>query len=161
MFQYYLFCIGSVLLIFANCLQDTILRNAPAHGSAPYGYTGLLGPLNWANLDRENYSTCATGRYQSPVNLDDKTVPVDNTNFPRLSYPPFTGAAMSNTGHTIKVQPPSHAAITTTYKQQLYILSEFHFHLPSEHRVYEEFFVAEMHLVHRKASKTIFMLSCL
>ena len=138
-----------------------MLRDSHGSGAVTYGYTGLSGPLNWADPSFANSPICATGRYQSPVNLDDKTVPVDKTNLPRLSYPPFTGAAMSNTGHTIKVQPPSHASVTTTYKEQVYILSEFHFHLPSEHRVYEEFFVAEMHLVHTKASKAIFMSSCL
>jgi carbonic anhydrase len=33
-----------------------------------FGYTGLIGPLNWASLAPEN-EACKTGKNQSPINV--------------------------------------------------------------------------------------------
>jgi len=133
----------------ASCLHGTsLLRREDAGGGkvkiSDFGYTGLQGPLNWAGLSDEN-SACAHSSIQSPIVLDDsiehaKVVPVmviDN-----VEEAPF-----ENLGTTVEVVVNG----TTTLGHKVFNLQQFHFHTPSEHRIREEYFPLEAHMVHEAA----------
>jgi carbonic anhydrase len=42
---------------------------------------------------------------------------------------------------------------TTEFENKTFNLKQFHFHHPSEHRINEEDFALEMHMVHEAAGK--------
>ncbi|GLB39256.1 putative carbonic anhydrase [Lyophyllum shimeji] len=108
-----------------------------------FTYTGVTGPLGWAGLSPDN-KLCATGSYQSPVNLD-ASIWVPKTN-PWVSIPDGYGS-FENTGHTVEVA----AVGTTVFDGRTYQLKQLHFHAPSEHRINEEFYPLEVHFVHEAA----------
>lgn len=153
----FVFSVASLLLfssIAANCLHGTPIYERSLRKRAtttPFGYTNRLSPLNWANLD-PSYAVCATGIYQSPINLDD-TIPFVQQN-PVINIPPLKSATLLNTGVLVEV-PYTAVNGTTSYGGHLYQLAQFHFHTPGEHRVNQEFYPAEMHMVHHDVGKTL------
>ena len=128
-----------------NCLDSITLYNSPANDETHWGYTNLLGPLNWANLDPK-YCACATSKFQSPINLNS-FIPFAEEN-PAIFIPSFSYPLMSHTHGTIQVLYERAPVPSTKYENEWYRFLQFHFHTPSEHRIDEEFFVLEMHMVH-------------
>ncbi|KAL8764992.1 MAG: hypothetical protein Q9209_007776 [Squamulea sp. 1 TL-2023] len=119
---------------------------------AQFGYTGLQGPVRWHKLTETN-SMCATGEHQSPINVaPTKLTFVQGAAGPQLNYPPVKSATFVNLGSTVEV-------LSTTgsleWDGKTYTLKQFHFHTPSEHRISEESFPLEMHLVHTSADNAI------
>jgi carbonic anhydrase len=114
-----------------------------------FGYTNRLSPLNWANLD-PTYAVCATGIYQSPINLDS-TIPSASSN-PIINFPPIPNATVLNTGVLVEI-PYTSVNGTTYYEGHTYQIEQFHFHVPGEHRVNEEGYPSEMHMVHQDVRK--------
>jgi len=113
--------------------------------ATPFGYANRLSPLNWGNLD-PTYAICATGKYQSPINLDD-TISFAGTNL-IIDFPPIPNATVLNTGVLVEI-PYTSVNGTTNYEGQTYQIEQFHFHVPGEHRVNEEGYPSEMHMVHQ------------
>ncbi|KAF2467146.1 carbonic anhydrase [Lindgomyces ingoldianus] len=105
-----------------------------------FGYTGLKGPLNWASLAPENQA-CKTGKQQSPINIDDSISLA--TEAPVLDIPEQK-VEFENLGTTVEVIVNG----TTKFAGQDFRLKQFHLHTPSEHRIGEEYFPLEMHMVH-------------
>jgi carbonic anhydrase len=135
-------------VISANCLHGTTLYKRLLEKRAattPFGYTNRLSALNWANLD-PSYYQCATGLHQSPINLYSG-IPFAPKN-PVFDIPVLQTATLLNTGVLVEVTYPSTVNGTTNYNGKVYHLEQFHFHTPGEHRLNEEFFPAEMHMVH-------------
>ena len=148
-YSVFLYFFANVLLIpvaSGNCLDGTILPASLAKAEPHWGYTGLLGPLNWANLDHANCA-CATSKNQSPINLDSSIEFAPQN--PEIDIPPFYNPTMQYAHGTIKVFYETGQSNSTWYGNQWYRFVEFHFHTPSEHRIDEEFFVLEMHMVHQ------------
>ncbi|KAF2192248.1 carbonic anhydrase [Zopfia rhizophila CBS 207.26] len=106
-----------------------------------FGYTGLVGPFNWAALAPEN-EACKTGKQQSPINIEDGVIALA-TEKPVLDIPE-QAVEFENLGTTIEVI----ANGTTKFAGSDFRLKQFHFHTPSEHRINEEYFPLEMHMVH-------------
>lgn len=152
MYTKQLFLIAATLtlhLASANCIHGTSLhRREEGPGGtvkvSSFGYTGLLGPLNWAGLAPEN-SACATSTNQSPVNIDN-TISLA-TEAPVIVIPSVKAAEFENLGSTIEVIVNG----TTTFAGTEFELRQFHFHTPSEHRIAEEYFPLEVHMVHEAA----------
>ena len=117
--------------------------------ATPFGYTNRLSALNWANLDPA-YAVCATGIYQSPINLDS-TIPSASSN-PIINFPPIPNATVLNTGVLVEI-PYTSVNGTTHYEGHTYQIEQFHFHVPGEHRVNEEGYPSEMHMVHQDVRK--------
>ncbi|EHK16150.1 uncharacterized protein TRIVIDRAFT_163724 [Trichoderma virens Gv29-8] len=114
----------------AACDYGTHLN--PRSESVPistFGYTGLTGPLNWFGLNTTANKMCATGKFQSPVNLDSSisTVHGSSVTFKVDSYP--FGSEFENLGTTVEV--PVNGSLVSDGKT--YKLAQFHFHTPSEH----------------------------
>lgn len=108
-----------------------------------FGYNELQGPLNWHALDDDNMK-CATGKNQSPVNLDNAnydSVSGSSYNFEIESYP--DGAEFENTGHNVQVYVNG----SFTVDDKDYAVQQYHFHTPSEHRIDSEYYPMEVHFV--------------
>ncbi|KAA8896166.1 alpha carbonic anhydrase [Sphaerosporella brunnea] len=132
----------------ASCVHNTSLKPRAEDGAVPistFGYTGLTGPFNWAGLDAANIA-CSTSRTQSPINLNSSTASKLSTR-PTFSFNNVSSAEFENLGTTIEVL----ATGTTTISGKAFTLKQFHFHSPSEHRIDEEYFPLEMHMVHEAA----------
>lgn len=136
-------------LASANCIHGTSLhRREELPGGkvkvSNFGYTGLIGPLNWAGITAEN-SACATSSVQSPINIDD-TISLA-TEAPVIDIPSVEAAEFENLGTTVEVIVNG----TTKFAGKEFTLKQFHFHTPSEHRIAEEYFPLEVHMVHEAA----------
>ena len=147
---------ASVLTIPANFSYAG--ESHPIH----WGYEGDQGPFHWGNLKQE-FSLCEKGMAQSPIDLlrTHKT----SLNDIQFSYKdaPFH---VVNNGHTLQeVEPlsetaksryPKHGQTVLHFDKDsaivfdgdLYLLEQFHFHVPSEHTVDQKHYPMEMHLVH-------------
>ncbi|KAK1702655.1 carbonic anhydrase [Colletotrichum lupini] len=111
---------------------------------AKFGYDDLTGPLNWHGHNNQS-SKCATGAWQSPINLNDTSATlVAGTSLifdvPNLPH----GAVFENLGSTLEVVAENG---TLTRRGRKFHLRQFHFHTPSEHRVDSEYFPMEVHFV--------------
>jgi carbonic anhydrase len=131
-------------------------------GHATWGYEGPRGPLHWGKLGPE-FSLCEKGMAQSPVDLlrAHKTI-LDDIQFSYKDAP----FHVVNNGHTLQeVEPlsettksryPKHGQTvlhfdkdsTIVFDEDLYLLEQFHFHVPSEHTIDQRHYPMELHLVH-------------
>ncbi|KAL1641485.1 hypothetical protein SLS58_005990 [Diplodia intermedia] len=131
----------------ASCLHGTSLmprrltKRAGEVEVSNFGYTALTGPLNWHNIEAGN-ELCNTGSNQSPINLDD-TVALA-TEAPAIDIANVEAAEFENLGSTLETIVNG----TTTVGGQAFNLAQFHLHTPSEHRIADEYFPLEMHMVH-------------
>jgi carbonic anhydrase len=126
-----------------DCIYFGALLLGSALAATPFGYTDRLSALNWANLD-PTYSVCATGIYQSPININD-TLAYSGSN-PIINFPPIPNATVLNTGVLVKI-PYTSVNGTASYDGHTYQIQQFHFHVPGEHRVDGYGYPSEMHLV--------------
>jgi carbonic anhydrase len=113
---------------------------AAAHA---WGYRGPGAPARWASLSPE-FATCATGRFQSPIDLTP--LAASDVDPLTIDYRPDT-LRISNNGHTVQVD---HRADSTMWiGDHPFTLVQYHFHSPSEHTESGRRHAMEVHLVHR------------
>ena len=120
-------------------------KDLPLHtDKVEWGYAAENGPDVWGQLNPE-YSLCAEGMHQSPIDLVNPMP----TKLPTIFYEyyPATGVDIHHNGHTIEVAYPEDSRIHIDGTH--YQLLQFHFHAPSEHTVAGKPFDMEMHLVHK------------
>lgn len=132
----------------------TLTGHAPAapeksdnnsHGDVHWSYSGATGPQSWSKLQPE-FSTCAVGQRQSPINIDDTYTLQGPAEALQFNYQP-SNAVVVNNGHTIQVNLQGNN--TLTVRGTTYALVQFHFHTPSEEQVNFRNFAMVAHLVHR------------
>jgi carbonic anhydrase len=119
------------------------------HGGASaqphWAYGGDLGPQAWGGL-RPNFSTCANGKRQSPIDIRDGfAVELEP---PIFEYRASAFRVIDN-GHTVQVNVD--AGNSLLIRGRRYELQQFHFHRPSEERIEGRAFDMSAHLVHRDA----------
>lgn len=141
------------LSVSASCMHGTShhRREVSAEGKvavSKFGYSGDQGPLSWAALAPEN-SACRTSKVQSPIVLDN-TVSKAKT-APKVNIPNVEEAEFENLGTTLETIVNG----TTTVDGKTFNLKQFHLHTPSEHRINDEYFPLEMHMVHEGADGSI------
>jgi carbonic anhydrase len=117
------------------------------HGKAgpatPWSYSGLGGPQAWGRLKPE-FSQCATGQRQSPIDIRDGiALDLDPVQF---DYQPSAFSVIDN-GHTVQVNVAAGNSIEVNGRR--YALQQFHFHRPSEERINGRQFEMDAHLVHK------------
>jgi len=136
--------------------QSKLHNTTPTHQhETHWGYTGAGGPHAWGELLNE-YSTCKTGKYQSPVDISSVTIgPMPNI---RLNYKSSTVRVINN-GHTIKVEYDAGSTIQVSAKS--YQLLQFHFHSPSEHTIGGKAYPMVAHLVHQASDGHLGVLAVL
>lgn len=116
---------------------------AGAQQHPQFGYSGAAGPAHWGGIS-EHWSTCSTGRNQSPVNLS-RLIEAD---LPPLEFRYATfGKDIINNGHTVQVNYSPGSTLGVDGRS--FTLLQFHFHSPSEHHLDGRDLPLEAHLVHQ------------
>jgi carbonic anhydrase len=139
----------TAVLGVAGCGGDSADEGADdtvaSEPEAGWSYAGDTGPERWADLDPA-YRECADGREQSPIDL----AAAGDGELPRLAfdYRPAAGIEANENNH-IEVLVEDAGALSTGGAD--YALHNYHFHMPSEHRIGKRSYPAEMHLVHSTA----------
>lgn len=123
-------------------------RKKPAQPVAPappvqWGYEGEGAPANWAKL-RSDYTTCGTGKRQSPIDIRDG-IRVDLEPI-KFDYKPTLFRIVDN-GHTVQVDVGAGSTIGVMGRQ--FELVQLHFHRPSEERINGKAYDMAVHLVHK------------
>lgn len=131
------------------------LTNLVWAAGAHWGYEGKEGPERWGKLDPE-FSTCADGRNQSPIDLtamvEGELPDID------IRYQPG-GEAVVNNGHTVQVNyAPGSTILVDGHRFEL---KQFHFHSPSENTIDGRSFPLEAHFVHADAEGNLAVIAVL
>jgi carbonic anhydrase len=126
-----------------------------------WNYGADKGPDKWGGLKPE-WALCGTGRSQSPIDIPQDDISRDNNMYlPQPDYPRMK-IKVQNTGTAIKVTPVPPAQPRLHLGSNTYVtLDEFHFHVPSEHRVHGVKEAGELHLVHRFPDGRVLVLAVL
>ena len=119
------------------------LAALPDSHAAHWSYGGAGGPEQWGAMKSE-FSTCATGSRQSPIDIRSG-VRVDLEPI-QFDYRP-SGFRVIDNGHTIQVNVGGGNSIEVQGRR--YDLVQFHFHRPSEERIDGRQFDMVAHLVHK------------
>jgi carbonic anhydrase len=112
-----------------------------------WSYSGNTGPQAWGQLKSE-FNTCAIGKRQAPINIEDSYTlqgPAEPLHF---SYQPSSGTVVNN-GHTVQVNVEGNN--TLTVRGSVYHLVQFDFHTPSEEQVNDRSYAMVVHLLHKNA----------
>lgn len=146
----------SLITYFVSLLALTTSVSACAYGTSimpraegtvkisSFGYTGLIGPLNWAALDTTANALCSTGTSQSPIDLTASTFTKEaGSGFVLKIADQPAGAEFENLGTNVEVVVNG----TLENAGKTFKMAQFHFHTPSEHRLDGEYFAMETHFV--------------
>jgi carbonic anhydrase len=113
-----------------------------------------IGPLHWGAV-APSFATCGdsitgqVGMKQSPIDIVPNNAPAVRFSPPlSFNYQP-TPLAIENTGHYVEVPYGTTSYLTVgSEPTDVYQLTQFHFHAPSEHSINGVLYDAELHLVH-------------
>ncbi len=147
---------GKASFIFVFTVLIIFLRlNASAvpgkYVEKHWSYEGSTGPAKWGMLMQE-FQACIAGKKQSPIDIKEQNLKQDN-DIPSLSFAYFsTPLNIFNNGHTIQVNYERGSKLTIAH--DVYELSQFDFHRPSEHAIEGKRADMEVHFVHRKEDGT-------
>ncbi len=154
-------CITVLVLLFVlSCGHSNQQSPSAGHSStslaeAPHwGYGPDDGPDSWASLSPV-YATCGKGSQQSPIDIADASYGEQRNWQRKYSSIPVViehtehVADIVDNGHTIQISGDK--ASTLVIEGKAYVLAQFHFHTPSEHKVNGRQYPMEMHLVHQSA----------
>src|SRR5262252_602418 len=137
---------GSLVAVIVATSLMTVGSNAFAAEAHPHwSYTGSTGPAKWGSLEEE-FSACALGKAQSPVDIHDTTV--KRADLPPIEFDYKTSPLnIIDNNHTIQIDYAPGSFITVNGHR--YQLVQFHFHRPSEERLNGKRFPMVAHLVHK------------
>jgi carbonic anhydrase len=111
--------------------------------AAHWSYGGDGGPAEWGKL-RPDFSTCAKGQRQSPIDIRGGIkVELEPIKFNYRA----TGFNVLDNGHTVQANLGLGNSIEVGGRR--YDLVQFHFHRPSEERINGKQFEMVAHLVHK------------
>ena len=113
--------------------------------AAHWDYDGENAPYRWGDMKAE-FSSCKSGARQSPIDIRNPVLgEVEPIRFHYEDVP----LRVTNNGHAIQVDYAPGSFIL--FGGSRYELVQFHFHSPSEERVYGRAFDMVAHLVHKSA----------
>ncbi len=142
-------CLLFVLAVVGVSSPNLFAQSAIGLADGDFAYTGDKGPGYWANLGESNKLCANTPESaQSPVNI--VRAAVDPTLEPLRLDLPDIGVTLKNPGYTIVAVPTSGDTFPGTglsYDGRDYALAQFHFHTLSEHTVFGQHGVMELHAV--------------
>lgn len=120
---------------------------AAVAAEAPHwSYEGAHGPAHWGDLNAAS-KVCSVGWQQSPIDIGETI---------RAQLPPLgvtwrrKADTIVNNGHTIQVNVGEGSSLAVGGDR--FVLLQFHFHRPSEHRIGNRSYPMEVHFVHRHAT---------
>lgn len=129
-----------------------------SRGHGPHwSYAGEHGPAQWGSL-QPSYATCASGKRQSPIHIEDQNTLQGPAEPIQINYQP-SNATVVNNGHTIQVNVAGNNSITV--RGTSFQLLQFHFHHPSEEQINSRRYTMVAHLVHRSAEGQLAVLAVL
>lgn len=143
--------------VLASCARGTTLhRREVAAGGEPielpdFDYGSTRGPVNWHGIAPEN-SLCATGKNQSPINIDN-TIALEDPGFVNMQVPIQNNVLFENLGTNVEVVLSG----STVVGDEAYDLKQFHFHTPSEHHIFGEQYPIEIHMVHEAPGMSVLL----
>lgn len=126
-------------------------------GPLNWAYEGAGGPQAWGKLQPE-FSLCASGKRQSPINIEESQTLRGPAEPLQFHYQP-SNATVRNDGHTIEVNVVGDN--TLTVRGSTYKLVQLHFHHPAEERVNNQGFAMVVHLLHKNGQGQFAMLAVL
>ncbi len=121
--------------------------SAAAGGSydhTAWTYGGTHGPENWGEL-RPEYAAC-NGDQQSPINIRPTTTLESELGAIRFNWKE-SELQVQNNGYTIQALYDKGSYVKVNGAK--YYLSQYHFHVPSEHAIDGMLYDMEAHFVHR------------
>jgi len=123
-----------------------------------WSYSGVTGPRHWGSLSSE-FSTCKTGKNQSPIDLRDKAaLGTQGLAGLDISYKEVPLKIINN-GHALQVNFPLGSYIKVGGHR--YELMQYQFHTPSEHHKEGFAYPMEMQLVHKDGDGNYAMMAVL
>ncbi|KAI3974762.1 hypothetical protein MKX01_037558 [Papaver californicum] len=124
-----------------------------------FSYSGDKGPDKWATLD-PSFAMCANGKAQSPVNIVKKNA-VYNPKPESLNrdYNDVNATLIDNIVNIQLLLGNGAGAINLGGKQ--YNLLQTHWHSPSEHTIDGIRYDAELHMVHKSADGSFYVIAIL
>lgn len=134
-----------VLKMFAGLALCPLCARVGFAAEHHWSYEGEAGPDKWGGLDPAD-AACAVGHQQSPVDISGAIGARQPPLKINWSKRPET---IVNNGHTIQLNFSDGDAIGLG--KGSYVLRQFHFHHPSEHRIDGKGFAMEAHFVHASA----------
>ncbi|KAL7096607.1 hypothetical protein ACP275_10G089300 [Erythranthe tilingii] len=139
--------VTATLLMIAGSHAFTTLKVADDK-PLQFTYSGATGPDKWAGLN-PNFSLCASGRSQSPVDIVTEKAVMNNELKPlvRDYRPTVDNVTLVDYKFTVGIEYPEHTGSIIVDNKQ-YSFKQMHWHSPSEHRINGHRFAAEMHMVH-------------
>ena len=120
--------------------------------AAKWSYAGETGPENWATLSAD-YALCGSGKSQSPINIDPKTVMAAQNRSIKFNYGHITPETIHNTGNFIQVDVGAGTNINVDGSQ--FELKHLQIHMPSENTYNNEHFAMEIEFVHENKEKQL------
>ncbi|MGE5063386.1 MAG: carbonic anhydrase [Myxococcales bacterium] len=117
------------------------LPAAAAEEGHHWAYAGAEGPSHWGG-------TCATGKAQSPIEINSAAAKSEKLPPLEIDYRPGPLHVIDN-GHSIQVNVEKGSSISVGGHR--YDLVQFHFHKPSEEKIDGRQFAMVAHLVHKDA----------
>lgn len=114
------------LLVLLTCVMMS-----GSHAAVEWSYKGTTGPMHWGSLDPA-FNLCATGKQQSPININSKKIPVSSASFALHTQPATYSVMADGRSVQLKVSPDQQNTETLKLDGQSWYLQEFRFHTPSE-----------------------------
>ncbi|KAJ1701541.1 hypothetical protein LUZ63_001320 [Rhynchospora breviuscula] len=143
------FMITTFLSIYVLFISLASTRGDEAEAGFNYVPGSDIGPDRWGVIN-ENWTTCSTGREQSPIDITEERIQ-EQPDLGRLlqKYQPAK-ATLKNQHIYIEVEWNGNGnAGSMTIDGILYNVSQFHWHSPSEHTINGQRYDLEMHIVHQ------------
>ena len=152
---------------FAQAINDAGVK-------IKWGYKGNIVPVRWAQLDPQ-FSLCATGKAQSPINITKKTTKATNKLSFHYTASPLHLVTDGKTdltlgqnhveildGHSVQLNFPTQSAKNTVnFNDVAYRLLQLHFHTPSETEWNNQVFPLEIQFVHQGDNGKVLILAVL
>ncbi|MBF0092960.1 MAG: carbonic anhydrase family protein [Alphaproteobacteria bacterium] len=134
---------GFVVLSLALAVSFSAHAGENSPTDPHWSYEGERGPAAWGKLTPE-FSACAAGQTQSPINIADaesaEMVPIT----PRYRVSPLDAVY---DGRMVQVNVAAGSSVAIG--DRTYRLLTYHFHTPSEHLVDGRAYPMEIHFVHK------------
>ncbi|BBN19300.1 hypothetical protein MPTK1_8g09460 [Marchantia polymorpha subsp. ruderalis] len=136
---------ANLILVIPLLLSTTQVVLGSADHEEQLHYDGPEGPQTWGGL-------CNTGKSQSPIDIVRSEAAAHQ--FPGLckvhvDYNSDTQATVTHSGSHLQLTVEGDAPFGKLYLRDIYNLSGFHFHSPSEHEIDSISYDLELHLVHK------------
>jgi carbonic anhydrase len=120
-------------------------KKIPDAQSVLWDYEGPRGPQNWGQL-HPDWKTCANGKRQSPVAIEDGTTLQGPVEPLRFAFQPSAGRVVNN-GRTIQVNVSGDNSLTL--RGSTYQLMQLSFHHPAEIQINGKKSAMSVHMVHQ------------